>query len=563
MSSDVRTAARAQVGAGVTGVGTGAEPGRRLSWATWRATLLLVLGLLVMRVIYLIWLCPWDLVQDEAHYWDWSRRLSLSYYSKGPGVAWTIWASTALLGSHEWSIRLPTAIASAVGALGLARLTIDAGRGDERAGFLAAAAFCLAPIFQVEAQVMTIDGPLVACWILASWSAWHAFEAHRRGGAPRGLWALTGLILGAGFLFKYTMVLLPLSFILYGILRRRALPWDRRLTAGVILAAIVCLIVMSPVLVWNRQNGWPTLRHTLGHLGAPGGDRPTQWADPDWGIPLVEVTAAEIGVVGPPMFALVVMATVWAFRSHRRRSRRWPARLYMLACGLPVIGFFLLVSVCSRVEPNWAIPGFTTLLVLVAWRTPPAVQQWQRRMDDWAHKASIMRIRLRRPRSAWVVAWRWAIGWGIATALIIAFPSYAARLPVVGRYVPLHRMTGVREMAGRVEAAADTVRARTGREPFIVSGSAGRASQLAYYMPGRPTVYDAGGYIGRRPSAYDYFEDTDLRDPKLHGRPAVMFFWELERWQAGFRFESAETLGGDPPVNIGFGYGGPRLVRTW
>ena len=33
---------------------------------------------------YLTHDCPVDLSGDEAHYWDWSRQLDLSYYSKGP-----------------------------------------------------------------------------------------------------------------------------------------------------------------------------------------------------------------------------------------------------------------------------------------------------------------------------------------------------------------------------------------------------------------------------------------------------------------------------------------------
>ena len=28
--------------------------------------------------------CPLDLFGDEAHHWDRSRQLNLSYYSKGP-----------------------------------------------------------------------------------------------------------------------------------------------------------------------------------------------------------------------------------------------------------------------------------------------------------------------------------------------------------------------------------------------------------------------------------------------------------------------------------------------
>lgn len=53
----------------------------------WLALAGLVLGVLLLRVAYLAWLCPFGLVEDEAQYWDWSRHLALSYYTKGPGVA--------------------------------------------------------------------------------------------------------------------------------------------------------------------------------------------------------------------------------------------------------------------------------------------------------------------------------------------------------------------------------------------------------------------------------------------------------------------------------------------
>ena len=81
----------------------------------------LVAGLLVFRIFYLT-VFPLGLIHDEAYYWDWSRHLSLSYYSKGPGVAWTIWASTSLFGHAEWAVRLPAAIASFVTMLVLGRL---------------------------------------------------------------------------------------------------------------------------------------------------------------------------------------------------------------------------------------------------------------------------------------------------------------------------------------------------------------------------------------------------------------------------------------------------------
>ena len=95
---------------------TGSETTSRtaLAWAGVKATLWLTLGLLAFRVVYLMTLCPYEIVADEAHYWDWSRNLSWSYYTKGPGVAWTIWLSTKLFGDAMWAIRLPAAVAGAV-----------------------------------------------------------------------------------------------------------------------------------------------------------------------------------------------------------------------------------------------------------------------------------------------------------------------------------------------------------------------------------------------------------------------------------------------------------------
>src|ERR1051325_10439215 len=80
--------------------------------------------------------CPLDLAPDEAHYWDWSRHLDWSYYSKGPAVAWLIRLSCVwfgglaaeLTGNEMLAVRLP---AVACGSLLLASmyvLTVQASR---------------------------------------------------------------------------------------------------------------------------------------------------------------------------------------------------------------------------------------------------------------------------------------------------------------------------------------------------------------------------------------------------------------------------------------------------
>jgi hypothetical protein len=46
-------------------------------------TLLWLLALTVFH-LWFIGSGRWPLASDEAHYWEWSRRLDWSYYSKAP-----------------------------------------------------------------------------------------------------------------------------------------------------------------------------------------------------------------------------------------------------------------------------------------------------------------------------------------------------------------------------------------------------------------------------------------------------------------------------------------------
>jgi hypothetical protein len=68
-------------------------PSHQFRWAgLWahRTTSLATVAILasVAATLAFVWIrCPFDLAPDEAHYWDWSRHLDWSYYSKGPLVA--------------------------------------------------------------------------------------------------------------------------------------------------------------------------------------------------------------------------------------------------------------------------------------------------------------------------------------------------------------------------------------------------------------------------------------------------------------------------------------------
>src|SRR5438034_8386571 len=59
----------------------------------------------VLTAIRFSLLATTDLSFDEAHYWMWSERLAPAYFSKGPGIAFAIRASTAVFGANEFGVR--------------------------------------------------------------------------------------------------------------------------------------------------------------------------------------------------------------------------------------------------------------------------------------------------------------------------------------------------------------------------------------------------------------------------------------------------------------------------
>src|ERR1051326_3291799 len=96
-----------------------------------------------------------DLEFDEAHYWMWSERLAPAYFSKGPGIAFAIRASTAIFGATEFGVRFLSPILGAATSLLLYYFTKRL--FNERAAFWAIIALNAIPLFNVGTLVMTID----------------------------------------------------------------------------------------------------------------------------------------------------------------------------------------------------------------------------------------------------------------------------------------------------------------------------------------------------------------------------------------------------------------------
>lgn len=536
------------------------HPHRAPSRPAWRAAIALVALVALARLAYLAWACPYTLIEDEAHYWEWSRRLELSYYSKGPGVAWAIRAATEALGPAEWAVRLPAALAGALGALFAAGLARDALRDAPAAPLHAAAIYTCMPALWVLGLIITIDGPYLACWAGACWAAWRAMT---RGSL--GAWAALGLALALGFTFKYTVLLLaPGLAAAWWLARRDAAraghPAPRTPRKGVLLAGTIAALGLAPVLAWNASHDWITVRHLLSHLGVAGGDTPPtpgrDWS-PLW---MPELLAIQVAMAGPAMF-LAIYAAVASWRARAEQPQDWHAARFFICCALPVLVFYLLVSLMAEPEGNWPLAAWVTAAPLGALGVARGRREYRRRLASWRERGAPGI----RPHVQRVMMWRWTVGVGVIVALGFARADWLARLPVVGSLIPQGRLMFADVRALDAARRMDALESETGLEPVLMAQHYGRTSQMAYYLPGRPTVYCAGAYMDGPKKQYDLWDETSLASEtvraRLAGRPALLVGGRIEQWEPAFeRVEEAGQLEGEHKagrlVYLGYGYRG-------
>ncbi|QDU32400.1 Undecaprenyl phosphate-alpha-4-amino-4-deoxy-L-arabinose arabinosyl transferase [Poriferisphaera corsica] len=505
-------------------------------WANWKNTILLTIAIFLIRLLYLLLLSPYELAGDEAQYWDWSRHLSLSYFTKGPGVAWTIFASTKLLGSYTWTVKLPALIAFAIIMLTAARLTTLIANNDQRPGFFAAALVALCPPFFAAGQFMTIDEPFFACWIIASFFTLKAFKKQQQNQSPFLLYQLAAFIIGLGFLYKYTILLLIPGLILFALIHHKPLQtFKPKNLLPLIPATIILLITISPVFIWNAQHDWITVKHLVGHLGVEGGDRVIEQAPSFFTVqklilnPL-EMIGTQVGAFGIPLVILTFISYRLIKKQRNENPNLWLDACFLLYAALPVILFYLAVAFVKKVQPNWPVAGYLTLLPLIALPAVPQLLDYTKRLKDW--KANNKPGK--KPSNPWQANFHFAIGWGSVAAFIIMSAPYLSY--IYPNLSGMRRVTGLKQDAAQIQKQIELTTQQTGQAPIIITDNYQKTARLAFYLPGQPTIFSAQHYYGERPTDYDRFADTNLLNPSLHNRTAILIGLTPEKWRKEFSF---------------------------
>jgi 4-amino-4-deoxy-L-arabinose transferase-like glycosyltransferase len=469
---------------------------------------LLILLSAGLHFTYLAIDCPLDLAPDEAHYWDWSRHLDWSYYSKGPLVAYLIrggcelvepWTGPAGL-SPAIAVRLPAVLCGSLLLVSLYILTVQVYRREGLALGVVAAALTL-PVMSAGSSLMTIDSPYTCCW------GWALVLGHSAViGGRSWAWPATGLMIGLGILAKYNMGLWVVSLGLFLLFSReyRQLLWRPGFWVMTSIAGLCCL----PIVLWNWQHDWVTVRHVEGLAGLRDGPR---W---HWNGPLVYV-ATQCGLF------LVFWFVAWAASMVAHRPWKEPdaGLQYLWWLSAPMFAVFLLFSFkTGGGEPNWPITAYVSGLVLAAGWLSQQLQAntgWYRRLA-WANLAATcllgLVVSVFMHHSDWLYP---------ALAKVAPLPTEKNPFPL-RRFDPTCRLRGWHTLTAEVDHLRDRLHAE-GNDAVLAGAGWALPGELGFYCAGHPTVYSIGPAMGDRRSQYDFWRPNPIGDPdRFIGQTFIM-----------------------------------------
>jgi hypothetical protein len=458
------------------------RPDRPRQMSTTRAVWFFIAALTVLRFSML---ATKDLEFDEAHYWMWSERLAPAYFSKGPGVAFAIRASTAIFGANEFGVRFFSPVLAAATSLLLFYLGRRLFSGN--AGLWLVMGLNVTPIFNVGALLMTIDPLSIFFWTAAMFAFWLALE---RSPLFSWCWPVTGFLIGLGFLSKYTNGLELISVILVLVLAPRLRHEFKRPGLYSLLAAFA--LCALPPIIWNQYHAWVTLTH----LRARGS------LDQRFDLHLLE----PLKFLGEHFLfysPLLFLGLAWGVLASWRRINQQFKVLCLFWFGIPVFVFYFLLSLNKVAAPNWDALAFLSFALL-------AIGYWEHRIESnrWLRRSL-------------------PIALGLALLMtVIALDSDLLRTAGVRlwRRDPSDRLRGWKSATAAVESVRHDLEAKLGEKLFLIADHRDRASEISFYLrdkrvegPGHPPVYlvvsqDLVNQFSFWPR-YDQFIDAPQAEP--------------------------------------------------
>jgi 4-amino-4-deoxy-L-arabinose transferase-like glycosyltransferase len=300
---------------------------------------------------------------------------------------------------------------------------------------------------------------------------WALVRLHESGNAR--WWLAAGLFAGLAMLSKFTAVFLApavLAFALVPDWRRRWLfspyPW---------LAALIAVVVFSPVLIWNYQHDWASFRFQFVRAVAT-----HEFSFRTVG----EFIGLQLGLVGFVLLPVVLSGVaLTAWRGYRNRE---PVAILLSTAVLVPFGYFFWKSLTLRVGDTWPMflwpAGFAAVAVNL---TKLSGEGW----PDWMVKSTFWWARV-------------AVISGIAFVVGVFFYYVAAPWNLIGRTDPVGGEAGYEQVVVRARNQLKQIGAT-----WIATSDYRTYAMMRWYFNGRVPVIqinERGRYQGFRDPGMDW-----------------------------------------------------------
>lgn len=286
---------------------------------------------------------PLSLHGEEAQYWTWSQHLDWSYFSKPPLIAFCNDATQWLFGHSEFSVRINAVLCGMLIGWVTYLFAFRLYQSGRKA-FWASMLVLVMPFYFEVSLIYSTDSILLLCSLVAAYCFWQATETNRW-----RYWLMLGLVLGIGSLGKYAMFFfIPILF-LYLALHDRAQLSNPRLYVAILL----CLVIFSPVIVWNINHQFIGYKHIENLSGL---SCAYHWRL----LNLVNFTLGQILLMSP-LFVVMYVQTYKAYRKQKVMS-------FFLIPMLSIWTVFFFISIIKSHEANinWTMFVYVGLPILLA-----------------------------------------------------------------------------------------------------------------------------------------------------------------------------------------------------
>jgi 2-amino-4-hydroxy-6-hydroxymethyldihydropteridine diphosphokinase len=287
---------------------------------------------------------------DEAYYWDWGRQPLLSFYDHPPFVAWIALLSRLLVfswldGPIQGRLLVPFLhLLSTLlfGAL-VVRLTRRVLTNLESRAILLITQ--LVPAFSLGGVMLMPDVGLI---LFSTLAVWIVAALSRRASLKAWSGVLVGVTLGLAGLSKYHAALIGGGLLAWLFWNRQESFDEERPFWGCVL--FFGLLTIAPVIIWNYENQWVSIRFQ-GARGVAGGG--------------FDVARSLRTLVGEAVF-LGPLVLGGIYRLWKLRSLAWRGSGAVIVwAALPMLVVLKLFSFTTQTLPHWSMPSFWLLSALV------------------------------------------------------------------------------------------------------------------------------------------------------------------------------------------------------